>query len=159
MEGKMNFVLIAIIAFLSMAVAFIVIYMVMTGGLVKPSNPSSKEVQEKKIELDYKKAVTYSIPEMIVNLKSKDQDTKSIIKLEVSIILTDKKAEEEISIREAEIRDIITSYFNSKMPEELQGGKMSTAKEELLKAIKGLFKEPKEAAKIYKVLIPNYFIQ
>jgi len=161
MEGKLNFMLVVIIAILSMAVAFIVIYMVVTGGTAR-SQGNGKEAlnqQQKKIEIDYKKAVTYSVPEMIINLKSGGNNPKSIIKIEVGILLQEKKVEEEIKAREVEIKDIIRSTFNSKTGEEVVDNKIDQVAQELLVKFKGMYKEPKDSSKILKVLIPSAFVQ
>ncbi|MGE5473459.1 MAG: flagellar basal body-associated FliL family protein [Ignavibacteriales bacterium] len=162
MEGKLNFMLIVIIAILSMAVAFIVIYMVITGGPSKnvadASKESSKQI-EKKVEIDYKKATTYDVPEMIVNLKSGGNNPKSIIKVEVGIVLSDKKFEEDIKTRELEIKDIIRSTFNGKTGDDVADTKIDQVAKELLVKFKSMYKEPKDSAKIVKVLFPNAFVQ
>jgi len=162
MEGKLNFMLILIIAILSMAVAFIVIYMVITGGAGKTLG-TGKEVtkqEEKKVQIDYNKTSTYSVPEMIINLKSGGTNPKSIIKIEVGILLTeDKKFEEEFKAREAEVKDIIRSTFNSKTGDEVVDNKISEVAKELLIKFKAMYNEPKESAKILKVLIPSGFVQ
>jgi len=161
MEGKLNFMLIIIIAILSMAVAFIVIYMVITGGAGRPS-AEGKEVQkheQKKNVIDYKKAVTYAVPEMIVNLKSGGNNPKSIIKIEVGILLEDKSIEEEVKAREIEIKDIIRSTLNSKTGEGVVDNKIDQVAQELLVKFKAMYHEPKESGKILKVLIPSAFVQ
>lgn len=161
MEGKLNFMLILIIAILSMAVAFIVIYMVITGGAVKSpgENKQTSKQETKAHEIDYKKAVTYAVPEMIINLKSGGNNPKSIIKVEVGILLQDKKFEEELKVREAEIKDIIRSTFNSKTGDEVIDNKIDQVAQELLQKFRGMYKEPKESAKVLKVLIPSAFVQ
>ena len=162
MEGKLNFMLIIIIAILSMAVAFIVIYMVITGGAGKPltaGKDTLNKQEEKKIQIDYKKATTYAVPEMLVNLKSGGTNPKSIIKIEVGILLEDKKFEEEFKVREAEIKDIIRSTLNSKTGDDVIDNKIDQVAKDLLIKFKAMYNEPKESAKILKVLIPSAFVQ
>lgn len=160
MEGKLNFMLIVIIAILSMAVAFIVIYMVITGGARPQGEAKEPQKQEQKVsQIDYKKATTYAVPEMIINLKSGGNNPKSIIKIEVGILLQDKKSEEEIKAREVEIKDIIRSTFNSKTGDDVIDNKIDQVAQELLVKFKAMYKEPKDSAKILKVLIPSAFVQ
>lgn len=160
MDNKVNFVLVLVIAFLSMAVAFIVIFMVMTGGILKPSASNKESGKEAaKVQIDYKKATYYSIPEMIINLKSGGNNPKSIIKVEVAIMLKEKSFEEEFKTRETEIKDIIRSTFNNKTGDDVIDNKIDQVARELLVKVKALYTEKKESDKILKVLIPSAFIQ
>lgn len=159
MEGKLNFMLIIIIAILSLAVAFIVIYMVITGGPAKAQAEGKQKQEQKKVEIDYKKAVTYAVPEMVINLKSGGNNPKSIIKIEVGILLGEKKFEEEFKAREAEVKDIVRSTFNSKTGDDVVDNKIDQVAQELLVKFKAMYKEQKESSKILKVLIPSAFVQ
>lgn len=160
----MNFFLIGIIAFLSAAVAFIVIYLVMTGGAIKPSanseNSKIHEEKEKKAEINYKKAEDFLLSEMLINLKNDGKSDKSIIKVDVCITLADKKFAEEFKERESEVKDVIRSIFSSKTGNDLDDNqKIDKVKEELLGKFKGMYTEKKEADKVIRVLIPSSLIQ
>ncbi len=161
MEGKLNFFLILIIALLSAAVAFIVIYLVMTGGVQKPEGDNHETAKtEKKVEIDYGKAVYFHVGGMEpVNLKSGGNNPKSIAKVDVVILIADQKFEEEFAKREAEVKDIIRTTFNSKTGDDLTDGKIEGVKEELLRSFREMFKHPKEKEKIVKVLFPSFFMQ
>lgn len=164
MEGKTNFVLIGIIVFLSVAVAFIVIYLVMTGGANKPSantaNNKTHTEEQKKVEIDYKKFEDYLISEMIINLKSDEKSNKTIIKVDVCIRLADVKFGEEFKKRESEVKDIIRSTFGSKTANEVDDiPKIDKVKDELLKKFRAMYHEPKEANKILQTFIPSSLVQ
>ena len=160
MEGKMNFFLIGIIAFLSAAVAFIVIYLVMTGTILKPSSAkAAAKEQTKEVKIDYKKAQSHEVKDMIINLKPDKNNQKAMIKVSVSIIVADLKFSEEFTKREGEIEDIIRSVFNGKTASDIEGIKIDKVKEELLHDFKAMYHEPKESDKILKVLIPSAFVQ
>lgn len=154
----MNFFLIGIIVFLSAAVAFIVIYLVMTGG-AKPSENSTNSkthTVQKKVEIDYKKVEDYLISDMIINLKADEKSEKSIIKVDVSIRLADVKFGEEFKKRESEIKDIIRSTFSSKTGNEVDDNqKMDKVKNELLIKFRAMYSDPKEANKILQTWIPS----
>lgn len=163
--NKLNYVIIAITALLSMAVAFIIIYLVISGTPSTKSHQSSTDTKEaaqnnKKEKVDNKNALTISISEIDpINLKSSNTSTKSIVKLRVSLLIADKKFEEEIKKREAEIQDIIVSTFWNKTGDELENGKAEKVKEEILTKIRAIYPEPKEANKIVKVLFDSFFLQ
>lgn len=159
----MNFFLIGIIVFLSAAVAFIVIYLVMTGGAGKPNENSTNNkthTVQKKVEIDYKKVEDYLISDMIINLKTDEKSEKSIIKVDVSIRLADVKFGEEFKKRESEIKDIIRSTFSSKTGNEVDDNqKMDKVKEELLIKFRAMYSDPKEAKEILQTWIPSSLVQ
>lgn len=160
MEGKLNFVLIAIIAFLSMAVAFIVIYLVITGGNPKPANTNKENTKvEKHEEINYEKTETFAVPSMVINLKPEGEDARRILKVEVAITLEDKKFAEEFHKMEAKVKDIVRSTFSSKTAGEVENEKIEKVKEELLYKIRAMFKEPKEANKVKEILITDSYVQ
>ncbi len=159
-ESKLNLFLIIIIAFLSVAVALIVVLLLITGGNINNLGIGNKEdtKAEKKVEIDHKKAVGFPVSEMVINIKPNKDNKKAIIKISVSITLADSKFEEEFKKREAEVKDIIRSTFNNKTAEELEGEKIDKVKEELLHKLKEMYKEPKEAAKVLEVFFPDTYI-
>lgn len=162
MEGKLNFILIFIIAVLSMAVAFIVIYLVITGGAAKPITPGKETTaaqQKGKVEINMEGAVAVEVPEMIINLKSGGQAEKALIKVTIGIMTEDTKFSEEVKSREMEIKDIIRSTFNSKTVDEVVDNKIDLVAQELLKKFKALYKEPEKQKKVLKVIIPSAFVQ
>lgn len=164
MENKLNSVLIVIIAFLSMAVAFIVIYLVIAGGPSKstgtPEGEKANTQVEKKAEVDYKKAVNYQISEMDpINLKSGGKSNKSIVKLKVTVQLYDKKFEEEFKKREAQVKDIIITTFWNKTGDDLEDGNAIKVKEELINKLRAMYKEPKESNKILDIFFDSFILQ
>ena len=163
MEKKLNFMLIAIIAFLSMAVAFIVIYLVMTGGVIKSSGNQAGDKgntkSEKKVEIDHSKTATCKIDMGAVNLKSDANNANPIVQLKVEILLADKKFEEEFKTREGEVKDIILTTFWNKTKDEIKDGKAVKIKEELLVKIKAIFKNPKEAQKVIDIFFESLIWQ
>lgn len=161
-SGKLNFMLIVVIAFLSMAVAFIVIYLVIISGPAKTAaNPSKTNTKiEKKENIDPKKVVYFDISEDVVNLKSGGKSGKSLALVAVSIKLADKDLEEEFKKRKSEIKHIIRSIFNTKTSDDLENGNLDReVAKELLERIKNMFSNEKEKAKILEVFFPKCTIQ
>ena len=147
----------------TMAVAFIVIYLVITGGaaesLENQAGDKSNTEVEKKVEIDYNKTVSYKIDMGTVNLKSDANNANPIVQLKVEILLADKKFEEEFKTREGEVKDIILTTFWNKTKDEIEDGKAVTIKEELLVKIKAIFKNPKEAQKVIDIFFESLIWQ
>lgn len=158
-NNRTNFLLILIIAALSMAVAFIIIFMVLTRGTNNPAKVEVSHQTTSESKIDYSKAAQYSTGEMIINLKKSDAGTEQMLKVNVAVTVADAKFLEEFKKRDNDIKDYLYSYFCQKSIDDLKEGKIDQLKPEILKGIKKLFNEKEEVDKVYKVTFPVRIMQ
>lgn len=170
MEGKGSFlVLLAVVTVLSICLAGVVGYLLIFGAQRTGPDGGALQAQTQNLkpQIDYKKVKKFKPFEkepLTVPLKSVEgEKVRHAVRLRVELLIVDTKAYEEISFREAEIKDLFISYFMNKTYEETNNPEnWEKMKAEILKGLNERFpprKGEKVTQKVLEMSFEEWFVQ
>lgn len=164
MEGKGSFlVLLVVVTVLSICLAGVVGYLLVFG--VQRTGPDGgalqAQTQNLKPQIDYKKVKKFKPfekePFTAVLKSAEGGKTSHGVVLRVELLIADAKAYEEISFREAEIKDFFISYFMNKTYEETSNpDNWENMKAEILKGLNERF-PPRKGEKVNQKILEMSF--
>lgn len=166
MEGKGSFfILLFIVAFLSLTLAVLAGYVFFVGGSPKTGVEATKQEATKmpaETELGRKKI----FEKQLFNLKKSDSKEVAVIKVSAEIVFLKgkdiKKTEAKIETYESEIKEILGTYFLNKTVDEVkQPEAKEKAKKELLKKINEIMtaSEKEKNDIVYSIIFDEWFYQ
>ncbi|TXC91951.1 flagellar basal body-associated protein FliL [Metabacillus litoralis] len=137
----LSIMLVIIVSITLIGVTALVVVMKFLGDEDEHKQPSAKEVVEASVD----------IPEITTNLSS-----GNIVRLSFKIETDSKKAKEELTQREFQVRDIIISELGNMTTEQIEGKEgMDKFKELIKQKINELMQE----GKVNKVYTTSYILQ
>ncbi|MCX7708919.1 MAG: flagellar basal body-associated FliL family protein [Clostridia bacterium] len=171
MEGKGSFfILLFIVAFLSLTLAVLAGYVFFVAGTPKNNvEASSKHEAEKKVSKEELKSLQLFDGKKYLNLKSTDDKKLSVIQIGITVNYLkgkdEKKSEEHLKLYMDELKEAVIAYFSSMTIEEAknQTEAMAKAKEALLKKFNEIVppdeKDKEKKPMIESVVFYDWFTQ
>ncbi len=173
MEGKSSFfILLFIVAFLSLTLAVLAGYVFFVGGSPKAATETVKQEDAKKPAESDLVTVQLFDGKKYLNLKSTDDKKLSVIQIGISIKYikpkSDKKAHEEkgdpvLGPYMDELKESVIAYFGNMTAEEAknQGEAMEKAKKDLVKRFNEIVPadEKEKQSVVYTVVFYDWFTQ